>query len=83
MNMTQKQCQITDIILRGNPDGSFIDLDQLVERVPYKTSKDSMHFSIRALIKHGLIEKKPLEHRRGQDRCILAPTARAYSVRHR
>jgi hypothetical protein len=53
MNMTSKQRQITDTVIKGNPDGSWLDIDQLVENVPYETSKDSMHFSLRALIKSG------------------------------
>jgi predicted transcriptional regulator len=81
MNMTSKQRQITDTVIKGNPDGSWLDIDQLVENVPYETSKDSMHFSLRALIKKGLIEKKDLELRRGQERRIIAPTSLAYETR--
>ena len=78
--LTTKQTQIMDSILRGNPDGSWMDFDELIAALPYKTTKDSMHFSIRALVKHGLIDKKPLEFRRGQERRVLAPTGRAYEV---
>lgn len=81
MILTEKQVKIMDVIIRGNPDGSWVDLDQLIERLDYKPSKDSMHFSSRALIKHGLVEKKAREVRRGQPRCIFAPTAKAYYVR--
>lgn len=80
MNMTTKQRTIMEAILRGNPDGSWMDLDQLITTLPYKTGKDSMHFSIRALVNKGLLEKKPLEFRRGQERRVLAPTGLAYEV---
>jgi hypothetical protein len=83
MILTTKQTQILDAILRGNPDGSWLDLDQLLEKLPYKTTKGSMQFSIRALVKHALIDKKPLELRRGQSRVVFAPTGRAYDMRMR
>jgi hypothetical protein len=82
MQLTTKQRQIVDTILKGNPDGSWLDFDQLLEKVPYEVSKDSMHFSLRALIVKGMIEKKDLEVRRGQPRRIIAPTGLAYQVRH-
>lgn len=81
MNLTRKQVMIVDTILKGNPDGTWLDIDQLIENLPYETSKDSMHFSLRALIAKGLVEKKNLEHRRGQDRRIIAPTSLAFEVR--
>lgn len=75
MRITEKQRILLDIIWKKNPDGSSIDMDQLVERAPYETTKDSMHFSIRALVKHGLVEKGPLERRRGRARRIIVLTA--------
>lgn len=44
MNLTSKQKQILALINAKNKDGTLIDMDQLVERVPYSTTKDSMHF---------------------------------------
>ena len=61
--LTQKQIAILDCVRRGK-DGDFLDLDQLLEEVPYVTTKQSMQFSIRALEKRRLIEKLPLEKRR-------------------
>ena len=57
MNLTQKQKAIMALIIKANPDGSHIDIDQLLERLPYVTSKESMQFSVRALQKKSLIEK--------------------------
>lgn len=80
MNVTEKQMQIMSVVVKGNEDGSFIDLDQLLERIPYETTKESMQFSIRALVKNQLISKKDRESRRGRSRVILAPTELAYFV---
>lgn len=73
MNLTQKQKAILALIVKGNPDGP-IDLDQLIERLPYTPSKDSMHFSVRALVNKGLIEKGGLELRRGRSRRLITVT---------
>ena len=74
MNLTTKQKAILALIVQANPDGP-IDFDQLIERLPYAPSKDSMHFSIRALVKKGLIEKGALEVRRGRARRLIEVTA--------
>lgn len=73
MNLTKKQKAILALIVKANPDGP-IDFDQLIERVPYTPTKDSMHFSIRALVAKGLIEKGPLSVRRGRARRLISPT---------
>lgn len=73
-NLTKKQIYILFTLVKGNDDGSFLDIDQLLENLPYETTKESIQFSIRALVKHGLIEKKPTETRRGRKRRPLAPT---------
>lgn len=66
MNLTQKQRALLEVIARGNKDGSKVDMRQLTDLLPYKPSLESLHFSIRALVKHGLIEKMPLEKREGR-----------------
>jgi DNA-binding MarR family transcriptional regulator len=75
--MSPKAWEIIRVIMRGNPDGSWVDLDQLIERLSYNPSKESLQFSIRALIKRGMIERKDTEFRRGVNRRVLAPTAKA------
>lgn len=77
--LSPKQWAIMDVVIRGNLDGSWVDLDQLIDRLDYAPSKESMHFSIRALIGRGLVEKKGIEKRRGQGRVMLAPTAKGYA----
>ncbi|NQZ53230.1 MAG: hypothetical protein HRT93_03140 [Piscirickettsiaceae bacterium] len=74
MALTTKQGQLMSAIVRANPDGSFLDTDQLVMALPYETTKQSLHFSTRSLIKKGLIEKKGTEVRRGRSRQVIAPT---------
>lgn len=74
--LSPKAFEIMKVIIRGNPDGTWLDLDQLLERLTYKPSKASIHFSIRALVSRGLIEKKDPEERRDAVRRVLAPTSR-------
>lgn len=80
MKLTTKQRQILDVLIQGNPDGTFVDLDQLLERLPYATTKPSIQHSIRILMKKGLMERKPTEYRRESYRRVLAPTMLAYSI---
>ncbi|MCL2874763.1 MAG: hypothetical protein FWF12_00415 [Betaproteobacteria bacterium] len=72
--MSDKQLEVLRVLVEGNTDGSFVDMDELLERVNYKPTKASMHFSIRHLIKRDLIEKKGTEMRRGRHRSILGAT---------
>tara|TARA_R110000851_G_C13102760_1_gene569267 strand:- start:49347 stop:49604 length:258 start_codon:yes stop_codon:yes gene_type:complete len=78
MNMTEKQTQIMSVVVKANPDGSFVDIDQVLERIPYETTKESMQFSVRALIKNQLITRGDKTKRRGRSRTLLAPTELAY-----
>lgn len=80
MNLTTKQFQILAVILKGNPDGSFVDMDQLLENLPYETTKESMQFSIRALINKNMIEKRGQESRRSKKRVVFAPTELSYKL---
>lgn len=65
--MSRKQFQILEAVQAG-VDGDYVDMDQLLAALPYQTTKQSMQFSIRALIRRGLIGKLPLETRRGKQR---------------
>ncbi len=74
MHLTTKQIELLRVISAGNEDGSATDLDEILGRVRYETTKQSLQFSIRALIAHGLIEKKGVEKRRGRQRQVIAVT---------
>ena len=78
--MTTKQIQIMTTVIRGNADGSFMDLDQVLECLQYKTTKQSIQFSIRALISKGALSKKPRENRRGRSRVVISPTRDGYAA---
>ncbi|HBM2881092.1 TPA: hypothetical protein LVL09_004914 [Klebsiella oxytoca] len=78
MNLTSKQKDIIKTVNLGYERGHLLDLDELLEILPYRTSKQSMQFSLRALIKKGLIEKhdcrprgETLHHRRTLGLTIL------------
>jgi hypothetical protein len=73
MLLTQKQQSIMKQIIAGDGEAA-IDLDQLLERLDYKTSKESLQFSLRALIGHGLIRKAERELRRDRIRQTVVPT---------
>lgn len=89
MRFTAKQMNILSVILAGNglnQDGSRnpIDLDEILERINWRTSKASMQFSLRYLIDYGMIEKVGHAYRRGRNRAIFLPTIngiKAYNER--
>lgn len=74
MNLTAKQLELLRVIDNGNGKGDPTDLDEILAGVRYETTKQSLQFSIRALIKHALIEKLGVEKRRGRVRQIIACT---------
>lgn len=80
MHLTTKQLELLKVIGDANEDGSPTDLDQLLERLTYKPSKQSIQFSIRALVNHGLIKKGDSEKRRGRVRAIIELTEMGRSV---
>lgn len=78
MHLTAKQCELLRVIGAGSDgagDPVHCDLDQILERVRYCTTKESLQFSIRALIKHALIDKRGVEKRRGRQRVLIGITA--------
>lgn len=75
MHLTTKQVELMRVIVTGNGVGEPADLDEILERVRYETSKQSLQFSIRALIAHKLIEKRGIEKRRGRQRVVIQATA--------
>ena len=73
--LTAKQYNVLDTVTRLNSDGSWIDLDQLLERVPHKTTKQALQFTVRSMVDRGLLEKKGRETRRGRSRVLFALSA--------
>lgn len=57
MTLTDKQKDVVKTLFLGHDRDSLLDIDELLELLPYKTTKQSIQFSIRALIKKGLVEK--------------------------
>jgi hypothetical protein len=74
MNLTIKQIEIMKVVVAGASEGAAVDLDQLLERLTYKTTKESLQFSLRAIERHGLIDRSFAEHRRGRLRRLVRPT---------
>jgi hypothetical protein len=56
------------------------DLDEILETLEYETTKQSLQFSIRALMRRGLIERSEIECRRGRNRRIITLTKLGYSI---
>lgn len=75
MNPTAKQQELMRVVIAGNPGEPYVvDMDELLDRIRYEASKASLHFSIRALVKHGWIEKRGVEKRRGRQRSVIIAT---------
>ncbi len=53
MTLTDKQKDIIKTLNLGYERGHLLDLDELLEVLPYKTTKQSIQFSIRAPDKKG------------------------------
>jgi len=80
LRVTKKQYLLINVIGTTNDDGDFLDIDQILDKLPYETSKQSLQFSIRALVKNGFAEKRGLEERRGQSRIVISLTKEGYRL---
>jgi hypothetical protein len=80
MNLTVKQIDIMKLVVAGD-DGAAFDLDRLIECLPYVTTKASFQFSLRALERHGLLDRSThTEHRRGRIRRLVVASALGMGV---
>lgn len=73
-HLTAKQLELLRVITAANEDGAHCDLDQILERIRYCTTKESLQFSLRVLEGRGLIQKLGTEQRRGAARRVVAIT---------
>lgn len=80
LHLTDHQRNVLEIIFRGNPDGTFVDIDQILERVIHRTSKPSIQFTLRSLISKNLVMKQYRERRRNRSRVVYSPTAESYAT---
>lgn len=60
MVLTEKQKSILRCVWIGHERGNMVDLDELLSLLPYRTTKASIQFSIRILIKKGLLQRDEL-----------------------
>lgn len=71
---SDKHLGVIKVLSKGNEDGTLVDLDQLLERLPYKVTKESFHFTLRTMAKHGWANKCGRESRRGRNRVTIELT---------
>ncbi|MCJ8601000.1 hypothetical protein MWH03_00200 [Klebsiella pneumoniae] len=64
MILTEKQESILRCVWIGHERGSLVDLDELLSLLPYRTTKASIQFSIRILIRKGLLIRDELGTRK-------------------
>ncbi len=79
-SISKKQIEVLKLIIRANPDGSLIDIDQLLERLSYKPTKQALQFTIRQLVGRKYIEKREPVVRRGSLRIVYTPTMSGMAV---
>lgn len=75
MRLTDNQLKILRILADKNPDGSDVDLDQLLDKLAMEydwvTTKAALQWSLRQLINLELVERMDKEIRRKRARRIL------------
>lgn len=72
--LTKHQQEVLTLVAKPGPGEMPLDLDELVEKLSWQPTKESLQFTIRALVSKGLIEKRPKELRRGRQRVLFRPT---------
>lgn len=83
--LTRKQAALMKVIMAGNIDAkgnriSWCDYKQILDRLPYKTSRDSLMCSIRILDQQGWISRAGKELRNGRAMQTVQPTAAALRI---
>ena len=83
--LTRKQRLLLKVICRGNTDVtglkiSNVDYTQILSRLTYATSRESLMCSLRILETQGWIVKSGKELRDGRMKQTLEATAQAYRV---
>lgn len=83
--LTSKQRALMKVIMLGNIDvkGNRIgwcDYTQILERLPYTTTRESLMCSIRILVNQGWITREGKELRDGRSKQTIAPTPIALRV---
>lgn len=85
MRLSKKQKAIMRTVLsltevKENGEIYYPDINDIVSEVAYEVSKPAMVFSLRFLIRKGLLEKKSLIVRKQQHRRPYAPTDIAFRM---
>lgn len=83
--LTRKQRLLLKVICRGNTDVtgvkiSNVDYTQILSRLPYATSRESLMCSLRILENQGWMVKGGKELRDGRMKQTLEPTAQAIRI---
>lgn len=64
--VTGKQVAILKALVKRNPDGTYLDVKELIERCAPGTTRGAMICSLRHLHMHGLVREDGLVTRRGR-----------------
>lgn len=72
--MTYRMIMILEVIIKRNDDGTPKDIDQIIDQVDYEVTKPSIQFTLRSMVKRGLIEKAGEATRRGRKRITYRAT---------
>jgi len=79
--LTKKQKHILRVIIDAFKNNAPVSMDELLGSLPYKTTKQSMQFSIRALVARELITKGDgFALRDGRWRVVYLPTDQALEL---
>lgn len=75
-----KQTAIMHALIKRNPDGSLLDVMQLIDAVAPGTSRGAMLCSLRHLAAHGLLREDALVTRRKRSLRTYAATTAGYAL---
>lgn len=78
--VTAKQVAILRELVKRNPDGSYLDVQELIQRCAPGTTRGAMICSLRHLHMHGLIREDELVTRRGRRVRTYAATQKAVTM---
>lgn len=77
-NLTKKQIAVMKIIQAGNRDGTYVDIDQLLNRMKNKPHRNTLKQSVRYIEAKGLLERFQGVYRRNATRTVYRLTENGY-----
>ena len=78
--ITKNQLELLHFVIDCEAGGAMADLDQIIDKMSWEPTKESIQFTIRAMVGKSFIEKSGLQSRRGRNRVCFKVSIKGKQV---